>query len=83
MSAIPDDVLAASRECWTTQPKEAAGIEHIARAIMAERKRCANIAKMFAGYTDSEAGEDHSKEAKRLAEDTAAWIWTEIMEPAA
>lgn len=56
-------------------------VDSVAAAILAERKRCAEVARMFAGYTDSRSGEAHSKEAKRLAEDTAAWIWTEIMEP--
>ena len=53
----------------------------IARAILAERERCAKVARRFVGYADSDAGSAHSREAKELAESTASWIEQEIMEP--
>lgn len=54
---------------------------HIERAILAERKRCAEVARRFVGYTESPAGSVHSAESKKLVEDAADWIATSIMHP--
>jgi hypothetical protein len=45
MSTIPDDIFSAAADVWSTLPKESAGIIAIARAILAERERCASIAE--------------------------------------
>lgn len=50
-------------------------------AILAERQRCADVARRFVGYTESSAGSAHSAESKKLAEDAADWIATSIMHP--
>lgn len=50
MSAIPDDIMQAAVACWESLPKESAGIDHIARAILAERERCANVADAMPGW---------------------------------
>lgn len=47
MSAIPADIDKAAAEVWATLPKEGAGITAIARAILAERERCADVARRY------------------------------------
>lgn len=55
------------------------GAVAVARAILAERQRCAGIAELFVGYAESQAGSAHPMEAKRLAESAASWIHDAIM----
>ncbi|MDH2091241.1 hypothetical protein N5K21_21135 [Rhizobium pusense] len=47
MSAIPADIDKVAAEVWATLPKEGAGITAIARAILAERERCADVARRY------------------------------------
>lgn len=47
MKAIPDDIERTAAEVWATLPKEDAGITAIARAILAERERCADVARRY------------------------------------
>ncbi|MDR5008332.1 hypothetical protein RGK87_04830 [Agrobacterium fabacearum] len=47
MNAIPADIDKAAAEVWATLPKEGAGITVIARAILAERERCADVARRY------------------------------------
>ena len=47
MSAIPDDIMKAAAKVWADLPAEGAGIIAIARAILDERQRCADIAEQM------------------------------------
>lgn len=69
MKAIPDDIERTAAEVWATLPREAAGITAIARAILAERKRCAETTNKY--RKDVTAG----GEARLVA----AYIHREIM----
>lgn len=57
MDKIPEDVMRAAAECWASLPKEGAGIAHIARAILAERRRCADVAEERAEWVPLKAGD--------------------------
>lgn len=48
MSEIPKDILDAARARWPSAREEAQGIHMtIARAILAERQRCADAARRY------------------------------------
>lgn len=54
----------------------------ICSAILAERKRCADIAKLAADMVvGGSLGGANGPEHQRGCKDAGAWIWTEIMEP--
>ena len=72
MKEIPDDIDKVAAEVWATLPKEGAGITAIARAILAERKRCAET-------TDKYRNDDMAGGEARLV---AAYIHREIMSAA-
>lgn len=71
MSAIPADIDKAAAEVWATLPKEGAGITAIARAILAERHRCADVARR---YLEDIAGCD-------MNEDEPEKIAAAVMDP--
>ncbi len=52
---------------------------HVARAIMAERERAAQVCRKAAGYYDAGAGSAHSEEARRIGKSQANWCADEIM----
>ena len=57
---IPDDVMEAARRAWPTAREEGVAIHlTIARAILAERQRCADVARR---YLEDIAGCDMSDE---------------------
>lgn len=46
MSKIPTDIIEKARSCWPSTREDAAPIHMtIARAILAERQRCADVAR--------------------------------------
>lgn len=71
MSAIPSDIDKVAAEVWATLPKEGAGITAIARAILAERERCADVARR---YLEDIAG-------CNMSEDEPERIAASIMDP--
>lgn len=54
MDEIPEDAMRAARRCYDALGRgSVSDSEHIARAILAERKRCAEVAKKEGiGYRD-------------------------------
>lgn len=86
MSDIPDDIMLSARRAIASLP-----FDHIdplgrkavvvARAILAERKRCAGIAKLAGIEPGGVIGRANGREHQQGCFDAAAWIWTEIMEP--
>ncbi|WP_313666274.1 hypothetical protein [Shinella sp.] len=67
MTAIPDDISKTAASVWATLPAESAGITTIARAILAERQRCADVAEGFRQAHDTGSGFD-SQPARATAE---------------
>ncbi len=50
MSTIPKDILGTARASWPSAREEANTIHMaIARAILAERQRCADVARRYLG----------------------------------
>lgn len=52
MGEFPDDIMGAARDAYADALKDsfrAGSVKIIARAIMAERQRCARISKHFTG----------------------------------
>lgn len=51
MSAIPDDIMMAASAAWPSAREDAEPIRMtIARAILAERQRCADVARHLNGW---------------------------------
>lgn len=60
MTTIPDDIMLAAREALqqsSTQVLRGDAVAVIARAIMAERERCAMVADSYMAHADSEFDE--------------------------
>lgn len=69
MNAIPEDILAAAEKACLRPTTAQDRINNVAKAILAERDRCAEIALGWAEY-EYQAGET------KLA---SAYIWREII----
>lgn len=51
MSEIPEDIIETARSCWPSARDDAAPIHMtISRAILAERQRCADVARHLNGW---------------------------------
>lgn len=65
MSEIPEDIVKSAELAW--QPTSLECKQAIARAVLAERKRCADIAKSMAAnsHATSKNGERYNKFERR------------------
>lgn len=72
MSEIPDDIMGAASAAWPSAREDADPIRMtIARAILAERQRCADVARR---YLEDIAGCD-------MSDDEPARIAAAVMDP--
>lgn len=80
MTEIPEDVMKAADSVWLelsnlndlAKPRRDAEMTIIARAILAERERCANLVRAMLVYADTTSSADEAIPAAIM--DTGRWL---------